>query len=309
MNTLKFILIVCFFVILSYTHVDGKQRSGSMTPEKEIQTTKKVVSLEFFYKGSGMMRYGDYRYHLREQDDGSVLFDAHTYVGRNVTVITLKNALISREDIDALVEILGGYSALDKLRNINKNSAFTAKENDLRTDGPHYSEMLEIILADRTELVKAPPNDNRKLILFNYLKMLAIRLALPPAEGDIFSFTFYGRDDSGNYHYELLERNDKITLYAVYGDKRLVGLTPTREDLQALQAICDSYALAGAQQTYRPSLPSDFEPDKHKERYTYIEMNWANGAVLNANTAFGGEDALKTFFFELAARLENQQES
>ena len=275
-------------------------------------SAQKAVSFESSYKGSGMRPNTKYKYHLREQDDGRVLLDAQVYAGRNFTDITLENAQISRAEMDAVLKICGGFSALAKLRDVEKDPPFN--KNDPRTDGPHYNEILEVIWENGDSMVKAPPNDGSKLVLLNYLQMLAIRLALPPADGNIFSFTFYGKDKWGNYHYELLERNGEITLYAVYPNKyerkTLERTTAAREDLQALQAICDKYALAGAQQTYRPSLPPNFDRDGKKydkKHNTYIRVDWENGAILDANTTFRSEKALKSFFLELAVRLANQE--
>jgi len=306
-----FMVTLCLLVLYAAMPTGSDKGRDDSNMEYNTMTAKQIVSLELSYKGSGMRPYQGYKYHLREQE-GAVLFDANFYAGSNFIEITLENAVISREDIDAIVEILGGISALDKLRNVEKDPPII--KNDLRTDGPHYNEIIEVQWENETGIVKAPPNDDRKLVLFNYLQMLAIRLALPPAEGNIISFTFHGKDSQGNFHYTLKESSGEITFYATYpfqnGRKSLERTPVTREDIQALQAICDN-VFAGVQQTYCPSLPPGYTPDekKAKEKYSYIEVNWENGAILNANTTFGSGDALKTFFLELALRLADQKGS
>ena len=305
-----FVFALCLLV--QNTTVAASPENGKEYDTMEHGTTDahKVVSFELSYKGSGMRPYTKYKYHLREQD-GRVLFDANLYVGRKFAEIILENAVISREDIDAVLEICGGISTIAELRNVEKNPSPVM--NDPRTDGPHHNEILEVMWEDGAGMVKAPP-DNRKKILLNYLQMLAIRLALPPAEGNIFAFTYHGRNKWGNYHYDLAERKDTIAFHAVYQDKHgRKELKPTsarREDMQALQEICDRYALAEAQQRYRPSIRPDFEPDlgkRYVNDYTYIAVTWENGAVLNADTTFIDEEILKAFFLELAVRLANQK--
>ena len=274
-------------------------------------SAKQIVSLALSYKGSGMRPYQGYKYHLREQE-GGVLFDANFYAGSNFREITLENAVVSRDAIDEIVEICGGISALLRFRDTKKDPPINKR--DLRTDGPHYNEIIEVRWENETGIVKAPPNDYRKSVLFNYLQMLAIRLALPPAKGNIISFAFYGRDGQGNFHYALTERSGKITFHAIYPfqhERKSLERTPvTREDIQGLQAICDK-VLAGAQQTYSPSLPPGYDPDekKAKNEYSYINVDWENGAILNAHTTFGSEEALKAFFLALTMRLVNQKET
>ena len=305
-----FVFALCLLVQNAAVAASPKKEKEYGSMEQTTRAARKVVSFELSYKGSGMRPNTKYKYHLREQDS-RVLFDANLYAGRKFAEITLENAVISREDIDAVLEICGGNSAIAELRNVDKNAPV---ERDPReTDGPHHKQILEVIWEDGAGVVKAPP-ENRKQILLNYLQMLAVRLALPPAEGNIFAFTYHGRDKWGNYHYDLAERKDTIAFHAVYQDKHgRKELKPTsarREDMQALQEICDRYALAEAQQRYRPSIRPDFEPDlgkRYVNDYTYIKVTWENGAVLDADTTFIDEETLKTFFRGLAVRLANEK--
>jgi len=295
-------------------------------PEKP-SAEGRVVSLEFSYKGSMMSQYSDYRYYIREEN-GEVLFDAHSYFGKNFKKITLENAVVTREDMDALIKIYGEKNLAEKQKNqaIASSSVYIAPPwaktyreimKNAVTDGPHYPEIFQAKWENGATLYTSPPHGDEKLILLNYLDMMMIRLALPPAEGDIISFEFYGRDGIGHwdsYSYRMYEEDNKIIFYAFYAEdykrKKLLGISVTREDMEALQAICEKYDFAGNQQTYRPSLPPDFNPDpiEGEEKQTFLKIEWKNGAILNANMMFGSEESLKTFLFELAMRFDDLAE-
>jgi len=283
-----------------------------------------IVSLDFSYAGSGMRPYTDYRFYLREED-GAALFDARCYAGKDFTPITVEKAAVSRGDIDAIIEICGGASALagkqEKYAAASPSVDAGLSRRKIRdrhtelyaTDGPHHSEELTAKWENGAALFTSPPDGTNKLVLFNYLEMLAIRLALPPAEKDVVSVVFYGRDGLGNeehYRYQMFELDGRITFYAHYAvgyeRRELLRVAAAREDMEALRAICGRYTLAGAQQAYRPALPPDFEPGKYEKKQTFIEVDWSNGAVLNASTTFGSEQALKAFFYDLAIRLEKR---
>jgi len=314
------------YLLSSFESITQRLGGCDYSVPKKPKAEGKIVSLEFSYAG-GTAHASDYRYYLREEN-GEALFDALCYVEQpgcfgfdSHTKLTPEKAVALREDIDAVIEICGGNSTLAEQQKkyiAAKSSVYIVPpwrkiydrlmERQMM-DGPYHSQYFTLKWENGAELLTSPP-DGRKLVLFNYLEMLAIRLALPPAEGDVVSFLFYGRDGIGNwdsYRYALYECKGEILFdahYSVGYEKRQhIRVVAAHEDMEELQAICGKYAFAAAQQTYRPALPPDFDPEKREEKQTFIEVNWKNGAALNANTAFGGGDVLKTFFYDLAIRV------
>ncbi|MCL2816615.1 MAG: hypothetical protein FWD23_18610, partial [Oscillospiraceae bacterium] len=140
-------------------------------PEKPIAEGN-IVSLEFSYRGSSMARYTDYRYYLRWQD-GRILFDAHCYAGKNFTKIILENATVTREDMEALLEICGVPALAEKQKSYAAASSSVyiappwkntyAKIIDRAvTDGPHYREIFEAVWENGAVLFTSPPDDTKK---------------------------------------------------------------------------------------------------------------------------------------------------
>ena len=163
-----------------------RQLGGCYRPMPEEPAAEgKIVSLEFSYGGSGRNPFTAYRYHLREEN-GEALFDAHCRTGKNYMEITLEKAVVSREDVDALIEICGGNSILAKQQ---KDYAVAASSvyivppwreiydriNEMQTlDGPGHKEDFTVKWENGAKLLTSPPDG--KLALLNYLEMLAVRL-------------------------------------------------------------------------------------------------------------------------------------
>ena len=272
-----------------------------------------IVEIELSYKGSGMSPYSAYYYRLRV-DNGNVLFDARVYAGRKSSeLLTVKNATISGEAIADVVDICGGIAALQGLRDIPEPSPNPIPSPVFVTDGPHHPEIWKVLWDNGTSIRKAPPNDHCKVVLFQYLRMLTFQLALPPAEGNMVAMSIYGKRQHGQFSYGMEPYLGNLTFHTVYTSQDGERMTPPRaviaeQDMQALQDICNAYALAEVQHTYKPALPAGYtQGDYVYHYYCYIEVHWENGAILEAHSAFGAEAELESFFRQIALRLEDQQ--
>ena len=124
-------------------------------PEKPAAEGK-IVSLEFSYGGNGRNPFTAYRYYLREEN-GEILFDAHGYADNSRIDVNVEKAVVSREDIDAVIEICGGNSTLAEQQ---KDYAVAASSvyivppwreiydriNEMQTtDGPFHKKIFEIV--------------------------------------------------------------------------------------------------------------------------------------------------------------------
>jgi hypothetical protein len=139
------------------------------------------------------------------------------------------------------------------------------------------------------------------------------KASLPP-EGEVVSLSLgAGHMTRDSFYSFYLREKDGQVLFAAHfwimedgGDIREITLESAAaapEDLAVLRALCREYGFAERQQTYRKPTPDPnlFIADAPMFG---LDVRWENGARLDADTAFGSEQALRDFFEALANRLQ-----
>ena len=134
-----------------------------------------------------------------------------------------------------------------------------------------------------------------------------------PPEGEVVSlclggghmamdsfYSYYLREKDGQVlfdaHYWLIEGDD-------YREITLENTAAAQEDLDAMRALCAEYGFAELQKAYRKPKPGS-GPFIADAPMFGLDITWENGARLDADTDFGSEQALRSFFEALALGLE-----
>jgi hypothetical protein len=257
--------------------------------------------LSFKISQSGGNRVAAFFYHLREEN-GKVLLDAHYDIGGDEhRHFELESVDVPKADMETLQALCNEY-ALYTIKPPSEKDAFMREERD-RPD----------------KLIEAFWEDGHALLANSFLgvspaftiffESLCDRVATPPAQGRL-NYLYISSNKGGFYN--LREYNGKI-LYStvckliedgITRDVNLSRVSATKEDMEDLCSICEKYAFAEKQQTYRPAYPSCTHKYYYEALSFSLTAEWENGARLRARTFFGSEEELWAFFTELTSKIE-----
>jgi len=130
----------------------------------------------------------------------------------------------------------------------------------------------------------------------------------PAPEGKVISLSLGGGHMSrySFYNFYLREKNGRVLYDARFwtgnNEIALGNAVAAREDMEALRALCEQYALAERQRTYRKRKPGS-GPFMYDAPMRSLDVRWENGARLDAGIDFPEIPELRDFLEALAVRV------
>ncbi len=241
-----------------------------------------------------------YDYHLREEG-GQVLFSA-TAGFRDE--IKLDNAVAAKEDMEILQALCDDYVYMP-----GKYERPPETEENFVVDASRYT--TNITWENGTKL-ESEYSSNGESALLAFFHDLSRRLSTPPAQGRVISLEL-SSNDGGMYH--LREADGKILFDVAlqpynndeYREINLIRVEASRVDMDAVNAICGEHGLAEIQHSYRPPMPHYFQNIAGNRHGVSFTVKWENCGWFHADCAYGSEEALTAYLWELALRLDAEK--
>ena len=256
----------------------------------------RIVAIEMSWWDGRMPPYS---YSLREEG-GRFLFNAKT---GHREEFKLENAVAARADMEALQALCDDYGYMPGKYAPHRPKGMFIHDEAFPT--------LNITWASgaRLEAKVSFQGDNALRAVFDDLSR---RLSTPPAQGKVTSLEL-SSNDGGMYH---LREQDGEVLFDMaiaswnsptFKEINLIRVEASRADMNAVNSICAEYGLIDIQHSYRPPMPYYVQNIAGNRHGVFFTVKWENGGWFHADSAYGSEEALTAYLWELALRLDAEK--
>ncbi len=274
---------------------NGARAKNAEPPKPSVNG--RIVAVEMSWWNG---RSPPYSYSLREEGD-RFLFNAKT---GHREEFKLENAVATRADMEALQALCDDYGYMP-----GKYDPPPRPKGMFIHDEAFPTLNITWASGARLEAKVSFQGDNALRAVFDDLSR---RLSTPPAQGKVTSLEL-SSNDGGMYH--LREADGKI-LFDMhiqpynndeYREINLIRVEASRADMDAVNSICEEYGLAEIQHSYRPPMPHYVQNIAGNRHGVFFTVKWENGGWFHADSAYGSEEALTAYLWELALRLDDEK--